>query len=248
MIGLQQLEQRQVHFVLEFSDRDATRPIFVVNLDCGQASKWMHVPVRPLPPAALPWELSGGCAFKQMGPLENLVLAALKRKVFFTRPQIENMLAASKVPRPKKGADGGSAKKRDLVLALAKHFLGAELGEDSPEFMDIVDAVTKQGKAKLECPETVLEAVSTMDTENQQAFKDLVMDARQEKEKIAQKELEAVIEEKYERAFAARKRKYEEQRWPDDAARAPPGGAAGATSNPPPFFSNLQSKPRSISA
>ena len=231
--------QRQVYFVLEFPDRDATRPIFVVNLEFGQACKWMHVPVRPLPPAALPWELSGGCAFKQLGPLENLVPAALKRKVFFTRPQIENMLAASKVPRPKKGADGGSVKKKDLVLALARHFLAAELDDDS--LMVIVDSVTKRGKAKLECPEAVLEAVSTMDTENQQAFKDLVMDARVQKEKVQQQELEAVIEAKYERAFAERKRKYEEQRRPDDAPRAPPAdGAAGATGNPPPCFSNLQ--------
>ena len=225
--------RRQVYFTFDFSGSDL-KPIAVVNLECGPACKWVHVPVRTLPPAALPRDLADGCALKQVGPTEDVVTAALKRKVFLTKVQVENMLAAGSVARPKKGAKGGSVLKRDLVWALAKHYLGEELGEDSPEFLDIVNAVTYKGKAKLECPEAVLEAVNSMDTENQQAFKDLVLDARQEKEKIAQKDLEAVMEKKYEKYFAERAQRAEREKQAGraDAAAASSAPAAGAVPGP----------------
>ena len=129
------------------------------------------------------------------------------KRQFFVQAEILQLMAAEGVTAPR--APNGSGRrgrvvKYDLVKALVRHHF-PNLEEESPEeFEEICHAVSNRGKAKIVCPEDVIEAVGTLDPENEQAFSEIIKDAREQKEKIAAKELEVVIEEKYKALYAER--------------------------------------------
>ena len=112
--------------------------------------------------------------FPEVGPVEGLVAAGLKQKIFFKKTEIESMMAAFKLPKPPKPQGQKNLYKRDLVQALAKHLLCPPMEEGSDEFQEIVDRVTAAKKPKIECAAEVLEAVSSLDVDNVQAFKPLL--------------------------------------------------------------------------
>ena len=231
--------REKVYFLFDFDD---ILPEWIFNTDCSSSNSMVFIPTDILPPSMLPVG-TAGCALRQVGPAEPLVVAALKRKAFFTRAEIDAMLAAEGLALPK----GSKKLKRNAHELLLKHYF-PNVPDD--ELLDLLGA--RKGAEKVSCHEEVLAAVSEMDEDNKNEFADVIKEAKEHVQKIKQKKLEAVMEEKYQAKLDLFEQEHKRRAAAERAADEPgaaeavperaadePGGAgqeadAGAEEAPPP--------------
>ena len=210
--------REKVYFLFDFDD---ILPQWIFNTDCSSSNPMVFIPTDILPPSMLPVGIAG-CALRQAGPPEPLVLAALKRKAFFTRAEIDAMLAAEGLALPK----GSPKRKKNAHELLLQHYFPNIPDDELQDLLGITKATER-----VSCPEEVLAAVSEMDEANKNEFADVIQEAKEQMLKVKQKKLEAVLEEKYQAKLDQFERQHKRRMAPEAAgadAEAAPGAEAAA--------------------
>ena len=188
---------------LRIDPRSVKKPKFVFNLSLGEACPWRHVPVRIVPPACLDRTAPTGAVTVQVtGEDEDVVRAAIRNKTTLSVPQINSIMSALHIdrPKPKTGSGkNGSICKIDLLRCLVNHLfpdLSAREREDLASGL-----VAKRQKGTLEeAPDLLLQLTAAVGEREAQHFKKIQesaveeLEVREEKRKLTKKHKDAVAE------------------------------------------------------
>ena len=151
-------------------------PSWIFNFDASGSCPWRHCPTMILPPSIVPTrvqrELGAPIAFKQVGPLDSLVAAAVKcgQNLYVWQLRLVITSWGLKVPKKGSGKNGGVLKK-DLCNILIDHFM-PEASQDT-KLAILAKMLGRASSGQDDEPE-LLEAVSKLSASEQDHYKDMV--------------------------------------------------------------------------